>query len=490
MKAEFLKKSAIVLPPLLESLSMSLTGHETVHNLITESIKEEAVNNLLNGDIINHNFHPKVKELHNLINNSREHIDKFKDLYRKETGIDNLKISHNNVIGLFIDVTSKNSEKLIDPKFIHRQTTINSVRYTTIELQELEAKMIGAKMQVISLEKEVYDDICQQVIAQYDDLSKLAISLAKLDVFCNLAYLANEKEYARPEITDDMCFEIVQGRHPVVEDWFNKKHEVFISNDCSLSDNDRIWLITGPNMAGKSTFLRQNAIIAILAHIGSFVPARHARMSIVDKIFSRIGAGDDLTSGQSTFMVEMLETSAILAQSTPMSLIILDEVGRGTSTYDGVAIAWSVLEHIHDKLKSRCLFATHYHELTAMDEILPSLSNHTISINDNDGKVVFLYKIIKGAADRSYGIHVASLAGLPKSVIRRSTELLKKFEKDSSKNNKKIMQTESHNLDLFNVEFDNQQKYIELKAAVAAINPDILTPRKAIDVLYELKKHL
>lgn len=492
IRADFVKIVGIHLPDLLEKLIQPLLGHDNVLEVISQSIKEDALNNLTNGGIIKHDFHPKVKELHDLIDNGKDHIEKLKDKYRSETGIDSLKISHNNVVGLFIDITSRHSEKITDPKFIHRQTTANSVRYTSVELQELESKMINAKTQVIALEREIYDQICLQVLANHENLRKLATALAKLDVFCNFAHVADEKEYVRPEITDDMCFEITEGRHPVVEDGLKKNHEAFISNDCILLDSDRIWLITGPNMAGKSTFLRQNAIIAILAHIGCFVPARKAKIGVIDKIFSRIGSGDDLTKGQSTFMVEMLETSAILAQSTPRSLIILDEVGRGTSTYDGVAIAWSVLEHIHDKLKSRCLFATHYHELTAMEDILPALRNYTIAIDENNGKILFLHKIIKGAADRSYGVHVADLAGLPKSVIRRATELLKKFEKDSTKSNKKIMQGESHNLNLFDIQTvpSEAKKHSQLEEAMIEIDPDKLTPREALEVLYNLKKLL
>lgn len=243
-------------------------------------------------------------------------------------------------------------------------------------------------------------------------------------------------------------------------------------------------------MAGKSTYLRQNAIIAILAHIGSYVPAKIAKIGLVDKIFSRIGAGDDLNKGQSTFMLEMLETSAILAQGTHRSLIILDEVGRGTSTYDGVAIAWSVLEHIHDKIRARCLFATHYHELTAMEDILPALTNYTVSIDDQGDKILFLHKIKKGAADKSYGVHVAELAGLPKPVIIKAKELLKKFEKNSINTNKQVLKNESHNLSLFEVTTANSdsKKYKSLFDEVTIVEPDKLSPREALDVLYRLKE--
>jgi len=363
-------------------------------------------------------------------------------------------------------------------------------RYTTKELQELESKMVNAKLLVVNLEQEIYHKICSQVTDHQTKLLSLANTLNILDVYCAFAMLAEENDYCRPELSNDMQFEIIEGRHPVVEAALKKSNESFIYNDCALSSDERVWLITGPNMAGKSTYLRQNAVIAILAHIGSYVPAKSAHIGVVDKVFTRIGAGDDLNKGQSTFMLEMLETSAILAQSSHQSLIILDEVGRGTSTYDGVSIAWSVLEHIHDKIRARCLFATHYHELTSMENILPALVNYTIDIQDTDGVILFLHKIIKGAADRSYGVHVAELAGLPKSVIKRASELLKKFEKDAEKSNKQIMQTESHNMSLFAMSASHpiNEKHTKLFKQVVEIDPDKLTPREALDVLYKLKE--
>ena len=390
---------------------------------------------------------------------------------------------------LGIDITARHANKVLSEKFIHRQTTANAIRYTTKELQELESKMVNAKLLVVSLEQEIYNNICLQVVDNQHILLSLANSLSMLDVYCNFAVIADENDYCMPELSDDMRFEIIGGRHPVVEAALRKSNDSFVHNDCNLSMDERVWLITGPNMAGKSTYLRQNAIITILAHIGSYVPALSAHIGVVDKIFSRIGAGDDLNKGQSTFMVEILETSAILAQSSHKSLIILDEVGRGTSTYDGVAIAWSVLEHIHDKIRARCLFAKHYHELTSIEGILPALANYTIAIEDNEGSILFLHKIIKGAADRSYGVHVAELAGLPKSVIKRASELLKKFEKDSVKSNKQVMQSESYNMNLFemNVNAPENAKHSRLFEEIIAVDPDKLTPKEALDVLYKLK---
>ena len=487
IRAGFVVNNGFNLPENIEKLVTPLLGNSETANLITESIRDDAPNIISEGDIIKPAFHAKIKELQDLINNGRVHINKLRDKYRQETGIDTLKISNNNVVGLFIDITARHSGKITDKKFIHRQTTANSIRYTTEELQELESKMLNAKAMLVGLEKEIYSDICTAVIANTSKLILLARALNRLDVFLNFAYIADEFEYCLPILTNETNFEVRGGRHPVVERFLKSNNESFTKNDCHLNENKRIWLITGPNMAGKSTFLRQNAIIAILAHIGSFVPAVSATIGLVDKIFSRVGAGDDLTKGQSTFMVEMLETSAILSQSTNKSLVILDEVGRGTSTYDGVAIAWSVLEYIHDKIKARCLFATHYHELTNLSEIFPALINYTISINDNDGKILFLHKIIKGFADRSYGVHVAQMAGLPPSVIRRANQLLMKFEKDTKKSNKEAFKGESQNLNLFELANKEMDKYKEIYDFCSQIDPNELSPKEALDILYKLK---
>ena len=488
IRSYFIADNGIDLPENIEKLVAPLIGNSELANLIGESIREDASNIITEGEVIKAEFHPKIKELQELINNGRGFIDKLKDKYRQETGIDSLKISSNNVIGLFIDITARNSGKITDKKFIHKQTTVNSIRYTTEELQEIESRMLNAKVMLVGLEKEVYIDICNSVIDNTTKLNLLSYAINRLDVFLNFAFIADEFEYCSPILTNDINFDVQHGRHPVVEKFLKSNNESFTSNDCTLNSEERIWLITGPNMAGKSTFLRQNAIIAILAHIGSFVPAATATIGVIDKIFSRVGAGDDLTKGQSTFMVEMIETSAILSQSTNRSLVILDEVGRGTSTYDGVAIAWSVLEYIHDKIKARCLFATHYHELTSLSDIFPTLVNYTISINDNDGKILFLHKIIKGFADRSYGIHVAQMAGLPPSVIRKASQLLLKFEKDAKKSSKEVFVGESQNLNLFCAKDDELDKYKEIYDFCGKIDPNELSPKEALDVLYKLRE--
>ncbi len=488
IRAAFVAQKGIELPQHVEKIVKPLVGLNGLYESIDSVIKNDAPNITINGGIIKHEYHPKVKELYDLINNSHIAIEKLRDQYKKETGIDTLKISNNNVLGLFIDITARHANKIFDEKFIHRQTTANSIRYTTAELQELESKIVNAKILVISLEQEIYNELCLQITSEQISLYKMSESLSLLDVYSNFAYIADENNYVMPEISSDMIFEIRGGRHPIVEKVLKKNRENFICNDCNLEFDERVWLLTGPNMAGKSTYLRQNAIIAILAHVGSFVPAELAKIGVVDKIFSRIGSGDDLNKGQSTFMLEMLETSAILAQATHKSLIILDEVGRGTSTYDGVAIAWSVLEYIHDKIRARCLFATHYHELTKMEEVLPALKNYTVAIDDTGESVLFLHKIKIGSADRSYGVHVAQMAGLPKSVIKKATSLLEKFEKESIKSNKKMMTQESYNMNLFELNSSSENpKHKKLFDEFISIEPDKLSPREALDILYKLK---
>ncbi|WP_342268034.1 DNA mismatch repair protein MutS [Candidatus Tisiphia endosymbiont of Empis tessellata] len=490
IKGEFISYYGLNLLDYIEKLIKPLSGDEQLYSLIDQAIREDAPNTINEGGIINHHYHPKIQELYDLINNGKVHVEKLKNVYRLDTGIDTLKISHNNVLGLFIEVTLRHSDKMYASKFIHRQTTSNASRYTTIELQKLESDMVNSRSLAVSLELELYNKICQQVIDKAIFLRLLSCSLSQLDVFCNFAYIADEYNYVKPRLSNDLSFEIIEGRHPVVEQSLSNDKKSFIHNNCTLSEANRIWLITGPNMSGKSTFLRQNALIAILAQIGSFVPAKSAKIGIVDKIFSRIGAGDDLQAGQSTFMVEMLETSAILAQSTKNSLVILDEVGRGTSTYDGVSIAFAVLEYIHDNLKCRCLFASHYHELTSMSNFLPALQNYTVAIEELGKEILFLHNIIAGMADKSYGIHVAYLAGLPKSVIIRANDILTKLEKTATYKSKNILNTESNNLSLFSlpVESKKEIKFNKLEEELIKIDPDQLSPKQALELVYKLKK--
>ena len=349
-----------------------------------------------------------------------------------------LKIRHNNVLGYFVDVTAQHGDKLmsapLNATFIHRQTLAGQVRFTTTELGELEAKIANAADRALNLELEIFERLAASVIAASAEIKAAAEALALLDVASALAVLAAERSYVRPEIDRSLDFIIEGGRHAVVEQAIS---DPFIANDCDLSpppgsaEAGRIWLLTGPNMAGKSTFLRQNALIVVLAQMGGFVPAKRAKIGVVDRLFSRVGAADDLARGRSTFMVEMVETAAILNQAGERSLVILDEIGRGTATFDGLSIAWAAIEHLHETNRCRALFATHFHELTALASTrLPRLHNATVRVKEWQGEVVFLHEVIPGAADRSYGIQVAKLAGLPASVIERAKVVLAMLEAD------------------------------------------------------------
>ncbi len=481
MKGDFSKILGINIPSYLEEIFNSLSGDEELRNLLKSALLDRLPNSIADGGFIKSNYHPKLEELRVLINNSSNFIEKLKLRYQRETGIETLKICHNNILGAFIEVTTKNSHKITDPKFIHRQTTSNSSRFTTSELKDLETKILNAKNLAIALEQDIFIKLCQTISTKSEILYSLAKNISIIDVFCNFAHIAHEYNYCKPEISDDLVFNVTAGRHPVVEKSLNKKHESFIANDCNLQNNQKIWLMTGPNMAGKSTFLRQNALIVILAQIGSYVPAKSAQIGVVDKLFSRIGAADDLARGQSTFMVEMVETSAILAQATPKSLVILDEIGRGTSTYDGISIAWSCLEYIHDHIACRCLFATHYHELVELAKQLSALKNFTVKIHDTDNKLLFLHQIVEGTANKSYGIHVAELAGLPKSVLNRAKEILQNLEL-SKKNTNTTLQNLT---DLNTKSLSYPTKTIDM---ISKVKPDQLTPKEALDMIYKIKE--
>lgn len=431
------------------------------------------------GGFIRENYSKELDGFRNAENESGRLKDELRDKYRKETGIDSLKIKDNNILGYFIEITAGNISKIPD-YFTHRQTMAGAVRYTTPELRELENKIINARSLALGLEMEIFNNLSAVIIKDSDSLSITAHALAKLDVFASLAELAADNDYTRPMITPREDFEIHGGRHPVVE---RAVDGGFIANDCNLSDEEKLWLLTGPNMAGKSTFLRQNALIAIMAQIGSFVPAKQARIGVIDRVFSRVGAADDLARGRSTFMVEMLETASILNNATSRSLVILDEIGRGTATFDGLSIAWAVIEYLHDVNKCRGLFATHYHELTALAGKLPRLACYTMRVKEWQGSVVFLHEVKKGVADRSYGIHVGKLAGLPEAVITRAGEVLAMLNKTERKN----IAANLSGLPLFiSGEKENAKSEVEEKLKNADI--DGMSPRDALEFLYTLKK--
>jgi DNA mismatch repair protein MutS len=454
------------------------------------------------GGFVRDGFDPELDEIRALRDQSRRVIAGLQLQYSEETGIKSLKIKHNNVLGYFIEVSAGNADVMMagdeaKARFIHRQTMAGAMRFTTTELADLESRIANAAAQALSMELQAFDRMVQAVVAQAEVIKAGALALARIDVAASLAYLAAEQAYCRPVIDDSMMFRIKGGRHPVVEQALRRQSTgPFIANDCDLSAaigdrNGAIWLLTGPNMGGKSTFLRQNALIAILGQIGSFVPAGSAHIGIVDRLFSRVGASDDLARGRSTFMVEMVETAAILNQATDRSLVILDEIGRGTATFDGLSIAWAAVEHLHEANRCRGLFATHFHELTVLSEKLPRLSNATMKVREWEGDVIFLHEVGPGAADRSYGIQVARLAGLPASVVERAKDVLTKLEDADRKNPASQL---IDDLPLFQIAVRREEKRSlgnsKVDEALKALNPDEMTPREALDALYSLKKQL
>jgi DNA mismatch repair protein MutS len=410
--------------------------------------------------------------------------------YRAETDIPSLKIRHNNLLGYFIEITSAQAGKLAPEqaaRFVHRQAMANATRYTTGELAALEEAISRAAEKALARELEIFETLAANAFARAEPIARAAAALAVLDVSAALAVLAVERRWTRPAVDDSAAFSVSGGRHPVVEAAL--ADAAFVPNDCDLAPERRLWLVTGPNMAGKSTFLRQNALIAILAQMGAFVPAAAARLGVVDRLFSRVGAADDLARGRSTFMVEMVETAAILHQATARSLVILDEIGRGTATFDGLSIAWATLEYLHDAIGCRALFATHFHELTALAARLPGLACRTMRVKEWQGDVVFLHEVAPGTADRSYGIHVAKLAGLPVAVVARAEEVLAALERGEQSGAATRL---ADDLPLFTAAARRPKgaaaaRPSPVEAALADIQPDALSPREALELVYRLK---
>ncbi|MGV1873362.1 DNA mismatch repair protein MutS [Agrobacterium rosae] len=454
------------------------------------------------GGFVREGSNLELDEIRALRDQSRRVIAGLQLQYSEETGIKSLKIKHNNVLGYFIEVTAGNADVMMADaearaRFIHRQTMAGAMRFTTTELADLESRIANAASQALTIELQAFTQMVEAVVSHAEAIKAGAFALAAIDVATSLAYLAAEQAYCRPVVDGSMMFDIKGGRHPVVEQALRRQSTgPFIANHCDLSAvngnrNGAIWLLTGPNMGGKSTFLRQNALIAILGQIGSFVPAEAAHIGIVDRLFSRVGASDDLARGRSTFMVEMVETAAILNQATDRSLVILDEIGRGTATFDGLSIAWAAVEHLHEVNRCRGLFATHFHELTVLSEKLGRLSNATMKVREWEGDVIFLHEVGPGAADRSYGIQVAKLAGLPASVVERARAVLTQLEDADRKNPASQL---IDDLPLFQVavrrEESKPQGNSKVDEALKALNPDEMTPREALDALYALKKQL
>jgi DNA mismatch repair protein MutS len=441
-----------------------------------------------------------LDELRLLQVDSRKVIAQLQARYATETGCRTLRIKHNAMLGYFVEVPQAIGEEFLkDPwraTFVHRQTMSDAMRFSSVELGELEAKIASAADRALKLELAIFARLTEAVLAQAEPVKAAALALAALDVVAALADLAAREGWSRPIVDAGAAFSIERGRHPVVEAALKRDGKPFVANDTELSPpgteatGGRICLITGPNMAGKSTFLRQNALIAVLAQMGSFVPAAKAHIGIVDRLFSRVGAADDLARGRSTFMVEMVETAAILNQAGPRALVILDEIGRGTATFDGLSIAWAAIEHLHEVNRCRSLFATHYHELTALGDRLDRVANATVRVTEWKGEVVFLHEVVPGAADRSYGIQVAKLAGLPPAVVERARAILGELEKTERE---KPVASLVDDLPLFAAPLRRPTAVVTedqpdgLRDELAGIEPDEMTPREALEALYRLK---
>lgn len=486
-------------PEILANAAQDLIGHDGLRALYQSSLIEEPPLLARDGGFVAKGYNLDLDEATALRDEGRKVILAMQAEYIERTGINALKVKHNNVLGYFIETPATHADKMLNPPlsddFIHRQTTANAVRFTTVALSEMETKILNAGGRALGIEKQIFDDLVAETLKAAPKLSQTARALAEIDLTAALADLASAENWTRPKLTQDKAFEIQGGRHPVVEASLRKDGDhPFVANDCNLGNDTGkpLWLLTGPNMAGKSTFLRQNALIALLAQMGSFVPATSARIGIVTQLFSRVGASDDLARGRSTFMVEMVETAAILNQAGKNALVILDEIGRGTATYDGLSIAWATLEHLHDVNECRTLFATHYHELTNLTERLNGLMNATVKVREWEGDIIFLHEVIQGAADRSYGVQVAKLAGLPNAVIERAKTVLENLE-NGADHSGGTTKTLIDDLPLFSAApVPEVQKHDDtrLKALIQEVSPDELSPREALDFLYRIRSEI
>jgi len=475
-------------PQLLEALLPRLGGHAALVDRFRAALVEFPPIDASKGGYIAEGYDAALDALREVSSNGRRAIAALEARYRDSTGISSLKIRHNAVLGYHVEVSAKHADGLMTPDsgFTHRQTLAGVVRFNSPELHEEATRVVEAGAHAISAEAAHAEELTGQAIAAAHRITSSAEAIARIDVAASHAARAAEGGWSLPHLTDEPCLEIEAGRHPVVESALNDRGERFVANDLSMGQSDRLWLITGPNMGGKSTFLRQTALIAVLAQCGGFVPAARAKVGLVDRLFSRVGASDNLARGRSTFMVEMVETAAILAQASPRSLVILDEIGRGTSTYDGLAIAWAVVEAMHDQVKCRTLFATHYHELTRLAGRLETLSLHHVRAREWKGDLVLLHEVADGAADRSYGIAVAKLAGLPPAVVSRARAVLAKLE--AGRDATGGIAAGLDDLPLFAAAETSDTVPDPLLCALAEIEPDSLSPREALEQLYRLKR--
>ncbi|MEO7603221.1 MAG: DNA mismatch repair protein MutS [Sphingomicrobium sp.] len=485
LKADIDSESDV--PALLANLLPRLGGHGALVDQFIRALVEAPPIDASKGGYIAEGYDAALDSLRGAGSDGRKAIAGLESRYREVTGIASLKIRHNAVLGYHVEVAARHADALMGPDsgFTHRQTLAGVVRFNSPELHEEAARVIEAGAHALAAEAAHAEELTVLALAAAPRIIATAEAIARIDVAASHAVRAAEGGWCRPTLVDEPSLDIAGGRHPVVERALADLGERFVANDLSLGAGDRLWLITGPNMGGKSTFLRQAALIALLAQAGSFVPAASATVGIVDRLFSRVGASDNLARGRSTFMVEMVETAAILAQATPRSLVILDEIGRGTSTYDGLAIAWAVTEAMHDEIQARTLFATHYHELTRLAERLENLSLHHVRAREWKGDLVLLHEVDDGAADRSYGIAVAKLAGLPPAVVARAKGVLAKLE--AGRDATGGIAAGLDDLPLFAAASEEPSAHDPLAEALAALNPDSMSPREAIEALYALK---
>ena len=494
LKAE---PEALAPPPApLAEIVVACSNHGAIVAALAEALADEPPLLVRDGGFVRQGYRAELDEQRTLRDDSRKTVAALEAKYRTAAGVATLKIRHNNMIGYHIEVTATHADKLDVAAlgFTRRQSMSNATRYSTAELADLETRIGRAADQALAIELAIFDELVAKVMAVSAAIAAAGRALAALDVASALAELAVSSNYVRPVLADDPSFAIEGGRHPVVEAALSRQGgSGFVPNDCELGTERRLWLLTGPNMAGKSTFLRQNALIAVLAQAGSFVPAKAATIGIVDRLFSRVGAADDLARGRSTFMVEIVETKAIATNAKPQSLVILDEIGRGTATFDGLSIAWATLEHLHEVNRCRALFATHYHELGALKERLAALAPYTMRVKEWQNEVVFLHEVAPGAADRSYGIHVAQLAGLPAAVVSRAEEVLAVLEKGEQSG---AVTRLADDLPLFAsaparpASGTTKARESEVEKALAEVNPDELSPREALDLLYALRQRI
>ncbi|MEM8743018.1 MAG: DNA mismatch repair protein MutS [Pseudomonadota bacterium] len=488
------------LPELLSETGSRLgNAPEGLQAELSKALNDELAAQARDGGFVRSGYSKELDETRTLRDESRQVIAGFQKDYAEATGIKALKVRHNNVLGYYVEVPSAHGERLTaeaDTPFIHRQTMANAMRFTTTELAEVESRIVSAVDRALAIEQEIYTELVAQVLEAEQGLGAVASALAELDHHCGLAELAEERNCVRPRVDASGAFKVEGGRHPVVEQALDGSDAgAFVENDCALDLGDaeegaaeRLWIVTGPNMAGKSTYLRQNALMVVLAQMGSFVPARAAHIGVVDRLFSRVGASDDLAGGRSTFMVEMVETARILNQATDRSFVILDEIGRGTATFDGLSIAWPCIEYLHGVNGCRSLFATHYHELTALAGTLDGVGMVTVQVKEWQDDIVFLHKVVPGSADQSYGIHVAKLAGLPGSAIDRAKEVLAHLEGGERAG---VAQELASDLPLFAAEIPSAPAQpkgpSEVERELDGLNPDELTPREALEALYKLR---